>query len=117
MPTFSFKHLLCASYIAAAVVSAGPAVAQPTGNPKGAGAPPTSDSSKSPSSDRVANPAGSTDTGKLVTKEGTAKSRLHTNRGPGTGTAGGLPKKTPFDGGPQNGVNGEGPATQRPPPQ
>ena len=74
------------------------AVAQPTGNPKGSVAPASSDAPKSSAEGGKRASAGSTDTGKLYTDKGPADARAQTNSSPGTGNAGGLPKRTPQEG-------------------
>lgn len=93
----------CIPVLVGALLWAPAAIAQPTGNPKGSAAPASADSAKSPAGGGVSGSAGATDTGKLTTDKGGAEARLHTNRSPGTGTAGGLPKKTPGDGAPLGG--------------
>lgn len=76
------------------------AMAQNTGNPKGTLAPPTSDSSKAPANGNKSRSAdGGGDTGPLRPDQGPAEARGATSRSPGTGTAGGLPKRNAADGG------------------
>lgn len=103
-----------ASCIAATFVIMGAASAQPTGNPKGTGSPGTSDSQKAPAARPPADARGTTDSGKLDSGKGPAEARMHTGRGPGTGTAGGLPKRTPQDGAPRRSDAGP---TDRPDPK
>ena len=117
MRTAIFPNVLWLPCLVAGMTCAGLANAQATGTPKGGGPPLTSDKTEQPSSSAVNRPAGSMDTGKLVTKEGTAKSRIHTNRSAGTGTAGGLPKKTPYDGAERSGTSGKDAVNQRPAPK
>jgi hypothetical protein len=52
-----------------------------------------------------------------MTDKGSAEARMHTNRSPGTGTAGGLPKKIPADGLPSGNKTGKGSANTKPDPQ
>ena len=112
-----FSKSLCVPCLTVGLMVAGAAVAQSTGNPKGTPPPVSSDSAKPPASRGPSNPAGSTDTGKLMTDKGSAEARMHTNRSPGTGTAGGLPKKIPADGLPSGNKTGKGSANTKPDPQ
>ncbi|RYY96262.1 MAG: hypothetical protein EOO24_21490, partial [Comamonadaceae bacterium] len=91
------RHLLCGA--AALALNAAPlAVAQPTGNPKGTPPPLSTDAQKAPAGGASRAPTAQPDSGKLYTDKGPAEARTHTNHGPGTGTTGGLQKKTPRDG-------------------
>ena len=108
---------LCLPCLAVGLMVAGAATAQSTGNPKGTPPPVSSDSAKPPASRGSSTPAGSTDTGKLTTDKGSAEARMLTNRSPGTGTAGGLPKKNPADGRPIGNKTGPGSANAKPDPQ
>lgn len=103
-----------ASCVAASLAFLGAASAQPTGNPKGTGSPGISDSQKAPAARPPADARGTTDSGKLSAEKGPAEARMHTGRGPGTGTTGGLPKRTPQDGAPRRSDAGP---TDRPDPK
>jgi hypothetical protein len=79
----------------------GPAIAQPTGNPKGTAAPPTEGSSAKPPATR--NRAGAPETRRpaasgSATNPDAKAARRGQLRTPGTGTAGGLSGRHPGDG-------------------
>lgn len=74
------------------------ALAQSTGNPKGTVAPPASDAPKAGATSGPSTADGAGSSGRLTSEQGPASARGTASRSPGTGTAGGLPKRTPAEG-------------------
>ncbi|VWX59465.1 conserved exported hypothetical protein [Burkholderiales bacterium 8X] len=97
----------CAAVLAIAALAAGAAVAQPSGNPKGTSAPPTSEVGKAPEgASRRGDSAAARSTTERQTNPGSPQASSGGLRTPGSGTAGGLTGRQPG--------NSEGPSGARP---
>ena len=91
------------------------ALAQSTGNPKGGGPLPSEQAPKPPATRAPTEAAagGAASNGKLDSSAGPAEARLAPSQPPGTGTAGGLPKRNVRDG---RDAGPEQPRTRQPSP-